>query len=64
MGDFGTAIVIALGLILIIEGAAYALFPDAMRRMLATALTLPVARLRTIGTGAALAGLLIVWLAY
>ncbi len=53
---------VAFGLLLAIEGAAYALAPDLMRRLLAILLGEPVPRLRLIGTLTALAGLLVVWL--
>ncbi len=53
---------VAFGLLLAIEGAAYALAPDAMRRLLAILLSEPVSRLRLLGAVTALTGLLIVWL--
>ena len=52
----------ALGLALVIEGAAYALFPDAMRKMMDQILSLSVANVRTIGLITAFAGFAIVWL--
>jgi len=52
----------ALGLVLVIEGACYALFPAAMRRMMAVVLTLPQASLRAAGLAGAALGVLIVWL--
>lgn len=39
----------ALGLVLVIEGALYALFPDGMRRMAAQLALMPPAHLRTAG---------------
>ena len=57
-----TAFLTALGLVFVIEGALYALFPDAMRRSIARVLAQPAGRLRAIGMGAALAGLLLIWL--
>ncbi|MFQ5348674.1 MAG: DUF2065 domain-containing protein [Rhodothalassiaceae bacterium] len=53
---------VACGLMLTIEGAAYAIAPDFMRRLLALVLGEPVARLRVVGAMTALVGLLIVWL--
>lgn len=50
----------ALGLMLVIEGAFYALFPDAMRRMMAVVIMQPPARLRTAGLLLAAAGFVIV----
>lgn len=58
MSDFLTA----LGLALVIEGVAYALFPAAMQRMMAEVVGLPPPTLRLFGLVAALSGLLIVWL--
>ncbi len=58
MLDFLTAV----ALILVIEGAVYALFPDAMKRMMAQVLTLPVASLRWAGLAAAVLGIFLVWL--
>ncbi len=57
-GDLFTA----LALVLVIEGAAYALFPEAMQRMMATVLRLPPSQLRLAGILAALAGFVLVWL--
>lgn len=53
----------ALGLALVIEGALYGLFPNAMRRMLAQALSLPPDALRIGAVMLAATGLAIVWLA-
>ena len=52
----------ALGLALVLEGAAYSLFPEAMRKMMQQLLSLPVANVRTIGLFTAFAGLALVWL--
>ncbi|MCH8684594.1 DUF2065 domain-containing protein [Pedomonas mirosovicensis] len=53
----------ALGVALILEGVAYALFPDAMRRMIAQVLATPNQLVRAAGLAAALFGLILVWLA-
>jgi uncharacterized protein YjeT (DUF2065 family) len=53
----------ALALILVIEGVAYALFPEGMKRILAQVLALPPASLRNAGLMSAIAGLVLVWLA-
>lgn len=58
MRDFLTA----LGLALVIEGVAYALFPGAMRRMMAEVVTMPSSLLRAFGLAAAISGVLAVWL--
>ena len=60
MSDFLTALVTALGLVLIIEGLMYAVFPDSVRRMMAIALGQPVSKLRVFGLIAAIVGLAIV----
>ena len=57
-----TLFLTAIGLVFIVEGALYALFPDAMRRSMARVLAQPAGRIRTIGMSAALVGLLVVWL--
>jgi len=53
---------VALGLVFVIEGALYALFPDQMRRFMAMSLSLPPDQLRTAGLAALFIGFLIVWL--
>lgn len=58
MLDFLTAV----ALILVIEGAVYALFPDAMKRLMAQVLTLPDGSLRWAGLAAAVLGIVLVWL--
>lgn len=57
MSDF----VVALGLVLVIEGVLYALLPDAMKRMMAQVLDMPANQLRVAGLVAAVVGLGIVW---
>ena len=58
MKDLGTA----LALVLVIEGALYALFPDGMRRMIAQTLTVPAPMLRAVGLAGACIGVGAVWL--
>lgn len=58
MEDFVTAI----GLVLVIEGALYALFPEGMQRMMAQALEMPPTFLRKTGLIVAVAGFVVVWL--
>ena len=58
MKDLGTAI----GLVLVIEGALYALFPETMRRAAARAMLLPPQVLRLAGLAAACGGVVLVWL--
>ncbi|MGY9002124.1 MAG: DUF2065 domain-containing protein [Rhodospirillales bacterium] len=58
MGDLLTA----LGLVLVIEGAVYALFPDAMKRITTQMLQVPSTSLRSAGLFAAVIGFGVVWL--
>ena len=57
MKEFGTAI----GLLLMIEGLLYAMFPSAMKSMLNTMKDLPITKLRSGGLIFALLGFIIVW---
>ena len=57
-----TDLITALGLALAIEGVLYALFPDAMRKMMAQILSQPQATIRSAGLLAAMIGVVIVWL--
>ncbi|MEQ8747739.1 DUF2065 domain-containing protein [Pyruvatibacter sp.] len=57
-----TDLLVAIGLVLVIEGLAYAAFPNAIRRMLAMVEQTPDASLRMGGLVAAVTGLVIVWL--
>lgn len=50
------ALVAALGLVLAAEGLLYALFPDAVRGVLARLIALPDQGLRTLGLAAAALG--------
>lgn len=52
----------ALGLAVAIEGLLYALFPNAMKKMMLQVLAQPQTSLRTAGLVAAIAGVGIVWL--
>jgi len=58
MGDF----VAALGLVLVIEGLAFAAFPAATRRAMATMMETPDGSLRTAGVIAAVVGIGVIWL--
>lgn len=55
-------LLIALGLVLAVEGTLYALFPGAMQTMMRRALELPAEQLRFGGLFALVAGVVIVWL--
>ena len=52
----------ALALVLVIEGALYALFPEGMKRAAARALVVPPEILRLAGLAAACIGVVLVWL--
>jgi len=52
----------ALGLVLVLEGIAYALFPGKMREMMRQIPEIPVQVLRVMGITAVAIGWLIVWL--
>jgi uncharacterized protein len=62
MSDLWTALGTALGLVLVIEGALYALFPEGIKRAAARALMVPPQALRLAGLAAACVGVLVVWL--
>lgn len=57
MKDLATALALAL----VLEGIAYALFPEAMKRMVAQMLEMPPPVLRAAGLAAACLGVLLVW---
>ena len=52
----------ALALVLVIEGAAYTLFPDGMRRLMLRMIAVPSGSLRTAGVASAILGVAAVWL--
>ena len=54
-------LIIAIGLLLFIEGMLYALFPSKMKNMLKIVEKLPVSQLRIGGLLFALIGFVIVW---
>ena len=53
----------AFGLVLVIEGALYALFPDFMRRAMAMMLSMEEMQIRISAVVSAVVGLALVWLA-
>jgi uncharacterized protein YjeT (DUF2065 family) len=55
-------LVIAFALVLVIEGLLYALFPDAMKRMMVSVMSLPSSSMRSAGLLSAIVGVGIVWL--
>ncbi|MDX5362330.1 MAG: DUF2065 domain-containing protein [Alphaproteobacteria bacterium] len=52
----------AFGLMLVIEGALYALFPGLPRRVIALVAATPEETVRRLGLGVAVAGVALVWL--
>jgi uncharacterized protein YjeT (DUF2065 family) len=58
MSDF----LVAVGLVFVIEGLAFAAFPQATRRAVAAVMETPDVVLRAVGLGSALFGLVLVWL--
>jgi uncharacterized protein YjeT (DUF2065 family) len=55
-------LIVAIGLVLVIEGLLFAAFPAAAKRLAATALETPEASLRVAGIVSAVLGILIIWL--
>lgn len=55
-------LITALGLVLIIEGIAYALFPNALRKLVQSTLELPARQVQAVALVMAGTGLVIVWL--
>ena len=55
---------LALGLVLIIEGLAYALAPSFIERMLEVLRSLPLNARRQVGAIALITGVIFVWIAY
>jgi uncharacterized protein YjeT (DUF2065 family) len=55
-------LITALSLAIALEGIAYALFPEGMKRMMTHALEQPAGMLRAVGLMAALGGVFVLWL--
>jgi uncharacterized protein YjeT (DUF2065 family) len=55
-------LIVAIALILVLEGGLYALFPGGMRKMAMQVERVPVSTLRSAGLLAATAGVGIIWL--
>lgn len=60
--SFSTLLLTAFALVFVIEGLLYALFPEALRKMMALALSIPLQNLRFFGFTMALTGAFIAWL--
>ncbi len=57
-------ILLAFGLVLIVEGLAYALAPSLIERMLEALRTIPEQALRLVGLLCAVSGLVLLWAAF
>ncbi|WP_259780775.1 DUF2065 domain-containing protein [Aestuariispira ectoiniformans] len=62
MSEFWIAVFTALGMILVIEGLIYALFPNGMKRLIISMLDMPSGSLRLGGLVALVIGVVVVWL--
>jgi uncharacterized protein YjeT (DUF2065 family) len=58
MWDF----IVAIGLVLALEGLLFAAFPGAAKQAMASVLETPDQVLRGVGIGSALIGILVIWL--
>jgi uncharacterized protein YjeT (DUF2065 family) len=58
-----TDFIAALGLVLVIEGLAFAAFPAATKRAMSVLFETPEAQLRTVGVVSAIIGVFVVWMA-
>lgn len=54
-------LIVALGLALAVEGLLFAAFPDAVKRAMLDAAQTPSERMRVVGIGSAVIGVVIVW---
>ena len=55
-------LIVAVGLVLVLEGLIYSVFPGGLKRVMAMALSLPDDVLRRSGLAAIALGVVIVWL--
>lgn len=61
--DFWTSLIAAFGMLLVVEGVCYALFPHTTRKIAEIASGLGYLTLRVIGLAALVVGVLMVWVA-
>jgi uncharacterized protein YjeT (DUF2065 family) len=54
--------IVAIGLVLVIEGLIFAAFPAAAKRLAASALESPESTLRVAGIASAVLGLMLIWI--
>tara|TARA_R110002072_G_scaffold3472_5_gene25278 strand:- start:6172 stop:6366 length:195 start_codon:yes stop_codon:yes gene_type:complete len=59
-----TLLLLALGLVMILEGLVYALAPSLLERMLQVLSAMPQSAVRQIGALVVVAGLVLVWIAF
>lgn len=59
-----STLLLAIGLVLVIEGLVYALAPSLLERMLEILRSLPESTVRQIGLLAVVSGLILVWAAF
>lgn len=59
-----STLLLALGLVMIVEGLAYALAPSLIERMLEALRALPETAVRQVGLLIVVSGLIVVWLAW
>ena len=57
-------VLLAFGLVLIVEGLAYALAPSLVERMLEILRSLPASAVRQVGLLTIVSGLILVWIAF
>lgn len=56
-----TDFIVAIGLVLVIEGLLYAVFTDQLKAMMTEVLGMPTSTIRLVGVAVAAIGVLIVW---
>lgn len=61
--ETGSVVLTAIGLVFVLEGLLYALFPSGMKRTVAKLLEMPDSKVRDVGLVAVAVGVFIVWLA-
>ncbi|MBW4710239.1 DUF2065 domain-containing protein [Roseobacter sp. YSTF-M11] len=59
-----STLLLALGLVMIVEGLAYALAPSLIERMLEALRAMPESAVRQVGLLIVVSGLILVWLAW
>ena len=56
-----TEFIVAIGLVLVIEGLLFAAFPRAAKRLAASAIESPESSLRVAGIASAVLGIVVIW---